>query len=78
MSADRSSQCTPRYRATGVLITSARRVEGNTVNLVCPRFRVERVLYFLVTAAMQLISTREFPGRAATATVVRAGPPLGK
>src|SRR5438874_1270955 len=33
---------------------------------------------FRVTAAVQLISTSEFPGRAATATVVRAGPPFGK
>ena len=29
-------------------------------------------------AAMQLISMKDFPGRPATATVVRAGPPLGK
>jgi hypothetical protein len=34
--------------------------------------------YFFTTTAMQLISTSEFPGRAATATVVRAGPPFGK
>jgi len=34
--------------------------------------------YFLTTAATQLISTSEFPGSAATATVVRAGPPFGK
>src|SRR5579859_1380659 len=34
--------------------------------------------YFRVTAAMQLISTSESPGRAATATVVRDGPPWGK
>jgi hypothetical protein len=34
--------------------------------------------YFLTRAAMQLISTKEFPGSAATATVVRAGPPFGK
>jgi len=34
--------------------------------------------YFLGKAAMQLISTSEFPGSAATATVVRAGPPCGK
>ena len=36
------------------------------------------LIYFLATAAMQLISTSEFPGSAATATVVRAGPPWGK
>src|SRR5437879_5169010 len=30
------------------------------------------------TAAVQLISTSESPGSAATATVVRAGPPWGK
>jgi hypothetical protein len=34
--------------------------------------------YFFTTTAMQLISTSEFPGSAATATVVRAGPPFGK
>src|SRR6202041_3487756 len=34
--------------------------------------------HFLTTAAMQLISTSESPGSAATATVVRAGPPWGK
>src|SRR6185369_8403722 len=37
-----------------------------------------RSSYFLGSAATQLISTNEFPGRAATATVVRAGPPCGK
>src|SRR5690242_10970515 len=31
-----------------------------------------------VTAAMQLISIMELPGKPATATVVRAGPPCGK
>src|ERR1700730_19221951 len=31
--------------------------------------------YLAATAAMQLISTSESPGKAATATVVRAGPP---
>src|ERR1700730_2710308 len=31
--------------------------------------------YLPATAAMQLISTSESPGKAATATVVRAGPP---
>jgi len=35
-------------------------------------------VYFFTTAAIQLISTRDLPGSAATATVVRAGPPLGK
>jgi hypothetical protein len=34
--------------------------------------------YLFTMAAMQLISSMEFPGNAATATVVRAGPPLGK
>src|SRR5215467_1224134 len=33
---------------------------------------------FCVTAAIQLISTNDSPGRPATATVVRAGPPFGK
>jgi hypothetical protein len=31
--------------------------------------------YLRLTAAMQLISTSESPGNAATATVVRDGPP---
>jgi hypothetical protein len=34
--------------------------------------------YFFTTAAMQLISTSDFPGSDATATVVRVGPPFGK
>src|SRR5215469_14775869 len=40
-------------------------------------FMVDFIPY-LTSAAMQLISTSELPGRAATATVVRAGPPCGK
>jgi len=40
--------------------------------------RIPHPSYFLTRAAMQLISTKEFPGSAATATVVRAGPPFGK
>jgi hypothetical protein len=38
----------------------------------------KRTGYLRRTAAVQLISTRESPGRFATATVVRAGPPFGK
>src|SRR3981081_2174490 len=34
--------------------------------------------YLRTPAAMQLISTKDWPGNAATATVVRAGPPFGK
>ena len=37
-----------------------------------------RCLTCAATAAMQLISTSDSPGKAATATVVRAGPPWGK
>ena len=39
--------------------------------------RMNQLLFFYLraTAAMQLISTSESPGSAATATVVRAGPP---
>ncbi len=37
--------------------------------------RLALVVHLLATAAMQLISTSESPGNAATATVVRAGPP---
>jgi hypothetical protein len=36
------------------------------------------IVYLRTTAAVQFISTKESPGRFATATVVRAGPPLGK
>jgi hypothetical protein len=36
------------------------------------------IVYLRTTAAVQFISTNESPGRFATATVVRAGPPLGK
>jgi hypothetical protein len=50
-----------------------------TGSLACRNSQlVDRRYYFLITAAMQLISTNEFPGSAATAIVVRAGPPLGK
>src|ERR1700691_2908934 len=38
-----------------------------------------RLSFYLFTmAAVQLISTKESPGKFATATVVLAGPPLGK
>jgi hypothetical protein len=36
------------------------------------------LVYFFTIAAVQLISTKEFPGKFATATVVLAGPPFGK
>ena len=56
------------------------RTESHVMLLWHPVTYAAFVLCLLTStmAAMQLISTSELPGSAATATVVRAGPPLGK
>jgi hypothetical protein len=58
------------------LLLSVRRVGFKLTGFGLLSFK--RIRYLRTTAAVQLISTRESPGRFATATVVRAGPPFGK
>lgn len=57
---------------TLVLAAVVRPVTAATIDESLPE---PSELYLCATAAMQLISTRESPGSAATATVVRDGPP---
>jgi hypothetical protein len=58
------------------LLINVRRVDFRLSSIALLSF--ERIGYLRTTAAVQLISTRESPGRFATAIVVRAGPAFGK
>ncbi len=78
----RTSRRRAREKLSGVQHRSAQNAEAAHEIATRP-FQIQghgslRFAYLRVTAAVQLISTSELPGRLATATVVRAGPPCGK
>ena len=52
--------------------------KGSAIPAIAKTHIVQPFLAVFTTAAVQLISTSDWPGSAATATQVRAGPPFGK